>query len=120
MCHEIIFFQLSKNINSFLAVDHAKIGSKLDLVKSRSSLLPTPALDGWVDFCLDGNGKRRLGTRVVAEGASTGHISVPVVNAARADHTQFPFDRHPRTLWVQDRGKQLKTTLLYHKDCFDF
>lgn len=44
--------------------------------------LPTPALDGWMAFCLVG--KRRLGTRVVAWGASTGHIAVQMVNVARA------------------------------------
>lgn len=66
--------------------------------------LPTPALDGWMAFCLVG--KRRLGTSVVAWGTSTGHIAVQMVNAARVDHTQFSFDQHPRTLWVQKRDRQ--------------
>lgn len=85
-------------------MDHAKTGSR-PVLACRPWSPSVVALDEWMGFCLDG--KRRLGTRA-ARGASTRHISTPVVNAARPDHTQFCFDQHSRTLWLQENGKQWK------------
>lgn len=85
-------------------MDHAKTGSR-PVWACRPWLPSVVALDEWMGFCLDG--KRRLGTGA-ARGASTRHISTPVVNTARPDHTQFCFDQHSRTLWLQESGKQWK------------